>query len=234
MKESLKSTLGFALSMAPQRMQVAVKEQMEMLYWRINRWKSGDVVYNGHYELCFTEVFGLEKSHYDGKRLLDIGCGPLGSLEWADNAVERVGADPLAEKYKRLHPNRFTMEFVRTGSEDMPFETGHFDVVSIFNALDHVEDVAAAAAEAERVLAPGGDLLLIVEVDHPPTLTEPHMLTESVLDLFPNCEVVTRRTVTVNADHNLYESVFTGEPRTTPGTPGILIARLVKRSGPAN
>ncbi len=232
MLTGVKNALGFVVSKAPSGLQVAVKEQMEMLYWRLNRWKSGDVVYNGHYELCFTQVFGLEKSHYDGKRLLDIGCGPLGSLEWADNAIERVGADPLAEKYKRLHPGRFTMEFVRTGSEDMPFETDYFDVVSIFNALDHVEDVAAAAAEAERVLAPGGDLLLIVEVDHPPTLTEPHQLDEGVLDLFPRCEVISKRTVSVNADHNLYQSVFDAKPRSGPDEPGILIARLTKRRVP--
>lgn len=161
--------------------------------------------------------------------MLDIGCGPLGSLEWAEEAAERVGADPLADKYIKLNGGIHRMKYVKAGSEELPFEDGYFDIVSIFNALDHVEDVSASVVEAERVLAPGGDLLLIVEINHKPTLTEPHFLTDNILEDFRNCETRTRMECAVNAQHNVYGSIFEAQPRATPDDPGILCAHLVKR-----
>jgi hypothetical protein len=39
---------------------------------------------------------------FKGKKFLDIGCGPRGSLEWASQATTRVCADPLAVQYGKL------------------------------------------------------------------------------------------------------------------------------------
>ncbi|MGH7908948.1 MAG: class I SAM-dependent methyltransferase [Thermodesulfobacteriota bacterium] len=55
----------------------------------------------------------------------------------------------------------------------MPFEDGYFDFVSSFNSLDHVDDLDQAIAEITRVIAPGGLLLLITDVNHAPTKREP-------------------------------------------------------------
>lgn len=121
------------------------------------------------------------------------------------------------------------MKYVSAGSEDLPFEDSYFDVVSIFNALDHVENVDSAIAEAERVLAPGGDILLIVETNHKPTLTEPHFLTDSILTDFSSCEVRSQKMYAINAQHNVYRSISEAKPRSTPDEPGILCAHLVKR-----
>jgi len=46
----------------------------------------------------FLDYFGLSKDFYKGKKILDIGCGPRGSLEWADMTLERVGLDPPGRK----------------------------------------------------------------------------------------------------------------------------------------
>ena len=97
---------------------------------------------NAHYAWCFTDCFGLPLELYDGKRVLDVGCGPRGSLEWAERAAERVGLDPLADEYQRLHSREHAMTYVAAPAESIPFPDGHFDVVSTMNSLDHVDDLA--------------------------------------------------------------------------------------------
>src|SRR5687767_10314946 len=57
-------------------------------YRTIWRWKEKEAqesgrLLNTHYEPFYTTVFGLTHADYAGKAVLDIGCGPRGSLEWA-------------------------------------------------------------------------------------------------------------------------------------------------------
>jgi SAM-dependent methyltransferase len=131
---------------------------------------------NAHYEALFTGLVGLSADDYAGKAVLDVGCGPRGSLEWAGAARRRVGLDPLADDYRELGAGAHAMEYVAAAAEAMPFDDAEFDVVASFNALDHVDDLAAAVSEVKRVLRPGGHLVLAVEVGHAPTWSEPQEL----------------------------------------------------------
>jgi ubiquinone/menaquinone biosynthesis C-methylase UbiE len=152
----------------------------------------------------------------------------LGSLEWATGAAERVGVDPLADRYRELNQGRHGMRYVAANSENLPFDDTTFDVVSVFNALDHVENMDDTIQEVQRVLARGGDLLLICEIDHEPTLTEPQTLSEDVLDHFDDCKVMMRRVFAINDRHDVYASISEGQRRAS-GEPGILCAHLIKR-----
>ena len=229
MKDTVKNVFGYILSKFPISAQTFVKQEMEILYWRLNLKRSGNKFYNGHFEYYYTRLFDLDPAYFTGKQMLDIGCGPLGSIEWAKMAARRVGADPLAKKYIRLNGGAQDMEYVEASSEALPFEDGEFDIVSCFNALDHVENVDAAIAEAERVLAHGGDLLLIVEICHRPTLTEPHNLTLDILEDFRHCTVKSKNVYAVNEDHNLYGSIKAAKYADEPGAPAILCAHLKKQ-----
>ena len=51
------------------------------------------------------KYFNLDKSFYKNKRILDVGCGPRGSLEWDDMALERVGLDPSTINRSEPSPN---------------------------------------------------------------------------------------------------------------------------------
>lgn len=153
-------------------MRTWIKRVMEWLYWLTARVRSGPLS-NDHYVQFYTDHFGLSPAYYDGKRILDIGCGPRGSLEWAGNAAERVGLDPLAAHYQGLGAAKHQMRYVATGAESIPFPDGHFDVVCSFNSLDHVDSLDRVIAEIGRVVKPGGVFLLITDVNHAPTLTEP-------------------------------------------------------------
>ena len=61
----------------------------------------------------------------------------------------------------------------------MPFSEGHFDAVVWVNAIDHVDDFAATAAEIQRVLRPDGVFRMHVHY-HPPTVAEPVELNDAV------------------------------------------------------
>lgn len=225
----VQNVAAVGLRFAPDGMRASYKRTFEMLFWRKHLLKSGGFQHV-HMLKAFTESFEIDPSFYDGKHILDIGCGPTGSLEWADGAARRVGVDPLAARYLKLNGGTQKMEYVTAGAEDLPFDEGAFDVVSIFNALDHVDNVDAAILEAVRVTKIGGTLLLIVEIDHRATITEPHTLEEDITDKFLQCDVDLKRIYRTRDDHNLYQSVFDALPREKAGDPGIVVARLTKRA----
>jgi SAM-dependent methyltransferase len=200
------------------------KHRDELAYWSARAGEEGRLS-GGHYEHFFTAHAGLDRSFYDGKRLLDVGCGPRGSLEWAGNAAERVGLDPLADAYARFRDGTETMTYVAAGAERMPFADASFDVVSSLNSLDHVDDLDAAIAEIARVAAPGAMLLLIVDVEHEATTTEPHELGWEILERFaPAWRAVDVRRL-ARPDDTTLGSVLAGEPYGGAG-PGVLSARL--------
>jgi SAM-dependent methyltransferase len=107
---------------------------------------------------------------------LDIGMGRLGisSTQFLRQEERLVAIDPIepidADDWQLPKPcvamlrelQSTTERLVgRAESTDLPDDS--FSVVSIENALDHVQDPAAVLDEARRVLAPGGYLLLTVD-----------------------------------------------------------------------
>jgi SAM-dependent methyltransferase len=209
------------------------KEDAELAYWRERRDGQGPLEQGAPlYRLVFIDHFGLDEAFYEGKRLLDIGCGPRGSLTWAGGAAERVGLDPLVSKYRELQQGDHGMTYVEAGAESIPFPDGHFDVVSTINSLDHVEDVDRAIAEITRVTRSGGMLLVLVDVGHEPTPTEPHELDWDLVERFAGgWELIELRGYERPSD-NLYSNLQAGlafdhcnpEPR-----PGVLSARFTRR-----
>lgn len=149
-----------------------IKLLFEFLYWQIKKWQEKDFT-NHHYKEFFTKHFRLSEEFYTGKKILDIGCGPRGSLEWAANAQERVGLDPLAEKYLKLNQKKHKMTYVKGFSEQIPFENDYFDIISSFNSLDHVQNINKTLTEIHRCLKKNGLFLLISDIHTRATLTEP-------------------------------------------------------------
>ncbi len=187
------------------------KAESELAFWR-KTLPPGVRVENGYYEYLFTTLFTLQLQDYQGRRVLDVGCGPRGSLEWATMVRQRVGLDPLASSYRAFGTARHAMEYIEAGSESMPFATGAFDLVASFNSLDHVTDLDRTIEELARVLAPDGRLLLIAEVNHEPTLTEPITFSWDVTARFaPGLEVVRARCLEKPAGP-IYQSIHMDVP----------------------
>jgi SAM-dependent methyltransferase len=202
------------------------KRRAELGYWK-GRSSAEGGLQGVHYERFFTDYFGLTRSDYDGKRVLDIGCGPRGSLEWASNAAERVGLDPLAREYGRLVGHAHAMKYVAGGAEAIPFPDGHFEVIASFNSLDHVDDLGRATSEIARVAAPGALLLLLTDVNHEPTFTEPQSFGWDVLTRFePEWTVVESRRI-AKTGMGMMEDLDAGAPvAPTAAGAGYLTALL--------
>jgi SAM-dependent methyltransferase len=223
-----------ALSLMPQVAQTKLKEWKEFRYWRRKQAQETNLT-NAHYAYFYTQYFGLGLEDYHGHRILDVGCGPRGSLEWATSAIEAVGVDPLADRYRTLQTRKQRMTYVNAYAEEMPFRDGYFDDVFCFNALDHTADFRAALNEIGRVLRPGGRLLLITEVNHEPTLAEPNCILPDELATLLECrfDFNMRGLYRVRADHNVYESVREADAIDSAtlvyGVPAIFTARCRRR-----
>jgi SAM-dependent methyltransferase len=208
----------------------ANKKSAELEFWK-DRHREEGVLDHGHYERFYTSIFGLTQESYDGKRILDIGCGPRGSLEWANRAADRIGLDPLAQEYKKLGTDKHQMTYVNARSDKIPFPDGYFDVVASFNSLDHVDELERTIQEIIRVTRRSGVFLLIVEINHPPTQTEPISLKlDSVLGAFASGFTVNRSwcCAMLPEQHDIYGSVLANKPPVSGDSPAVLCALLAR------
>jgi len=92
--------------------------------------------------------------------ILEVGGGQSGltSMLYPQARVVNLDLDPsFAASALNRRPN---MRFVAGDARQMPFPDASFDMVTMFDLLEHIEDDAAAAREALRVLRPGGWVLV--------------------------------------------------------------------------
>ena len=93
--------------------------------------------------------------------LLEVGGGQSGlsALLYPRARVTNLDMEPaFAEAPCNRDNPRVT--FVAGDATDLPFEDESFDVVTMFDLLEHVPDDGAVAREALRVLRPGGRVLV--------------------------------------------------------------------------
>ncbi len=207
------------------------KGDAEFEFWQKTREDAGGTLQNGYYEQLFTDQFGLTREFFAGKRILDIGCGPRGSLEWATEAARRVGLDPLVDRYRDLGIDEHAMEYCLAPAESIPFPDESFDIVSSLNSLDHVDNLHETLGEITRVLVPGGSFLVEVEFGHRPTETEPIEIPSDFAEsLRPAFKVLLNQRFASSSEriHSAYiEAVPYKEGKRY--SPGVMVVRLVKQ-----
>jgi ubiquinone/menaquinone biosynthesis C-methylase UbiE len=212
--------------------QIKWKEFNEFNYWRERKDIEG-VLANSHYKHFCTSHFGLDESFYRNKVILDVGCGPRGSLEWATMASRRIGLDPLALEYLKLGTDKHKMEYICSSGENIPLRNGACDAVFSFNSLDHVAAVDQTLEEIIRITAPGGLFLLLVEVNHYPTDCEPHQLTpKNIIDYLKETFICESLEVYKPIVKGMYQSILVGEKFSNPVETietGYMSARFVRK-----
>jgi len=96
-----------------------------------------------------------------GARVLDVGCGRgviLGPL--ADRGLEVHGVEVSAEAARGADPRAEVRVAARLA--DAGYPEAFFDEVVIWHVLEHLADPRAALEEMQRILKPGGRLIVAV------------------------------------------------------------------------
>jgi SAM-dependent methyltransferase len=105
---------------------------------------------------------GLAEAGMGGDiELLDVGCGTAGTTAFLAAGRRVVGCDAAPEALA-LARHRGLAGLVRADAAALPFSAARFDVALALDVLEHHDDDRAVAAEAWRVLRPGGLLLATV------------------------------------------------------------------------
>jgi len=103
-----------------------------------------------------------------GLRLLDLGCGTGANLPMlresagARGWVTALDFSPHALRFARDHLGAEQISLAQGDALHLPFADDSFDVVTMFDVLEHLSDDSRALGEVRRVLRPGGALVLSV------------------------------------------------------------------------
>jgi SAM-dependent methyltransferase len=118
-----------------------------------------------------------DERFFEGKVVVDVGPGPVGFPDACPARIS-IGVDPLADRYAEhglLLPDSPAL-YLTSGAEKLPLLAAQADVVIARDTLDYVESPRRCMVEFQRVLRPGGTLVLLFDVDHVPSRSQPNAL----------------------------------------------------------
>lgn len=131
-----------------------------------------DKIAPAYAECCFQDPHEKTPDHYvldvvlehTTGTLCDMGCGPGHLLRYLyDSGVRAlVGVDLSAGMLAQARGRNPEVELVQASMHDLPVQDGAWGTIVAFYSLIHVRrrDVLGVLREFERVLAPGGLLLV--------------------------------------------------------------------------
>jgi SAM-dependent methyltransferase len=104
-----------------------------------------------HRRALATQIRAAVRGLPAGQRVVDVGCG--------DRPYEPI-LRPIAAEYVGVDATAGPAVDVVANADALPFDDERFDLLLCSQVLEHVEDPAACVAEAWRVTAAGGTVLL--------------------------------------------------------------------------
>ena len=148
-------------------------QEYEQAYWRshaesIDKGTVGQLDwYDWRARQLEARLASLPNPRPKSGRILEIGSGPIGivnSLGWG----ERYAIDPL-EWFYRQTPSLVKLRrpgtiYLSGAGETLPLEDASCGLVIIENVIDHTYAPTTIMREISRVLEPGGELYLLVNV----------------------------------------------------------------------
>lgn len=208
------------------------KYAFELDYWQEQYKKEKENFSRPEYyrRLMLAMAQENDEKFLQNKIIADFGCGPRGSLSWANNCSIKIGIDVLADRYADFFPNEILshrMFYIRSTERIIPIPSNSIDIMFSLNAMDHVDDFKIICNEIIRVIKPGGEFIGSFNLNEPYTLCEPQTLTERIIkkDLLSFLKVNSYR-ITNQGDG--YEPFFKRNLSYSDGFPAFLWVRAQK------
>jgi SAM-dependent methyltransferase len=225
---------SFKVLLRPVRNRFVSKYDSELSFWqRRFELENGSFV-NSQYEPMMLAIAEEHtQSFVAGKIIADFGCGPLGTLQWAESALMRIGIDVLADRYADAFYDTIishNMVYIKSTERVIPLPSEFVDIMFTVNAMDHVDNFSSMCSEIIRVMKPGGELIGSFNLEEPATACEPQRLDESIIDreLLRTLRIKSYRVSDKGPEDNPYASFLNGTISYTSGREGFLWVRAMK------
>ncbi len=135
-------------------------------FWKTEK---GGIIYRGVPVALPGREFGLNqrlsvlKGVNYGDKILSIGCGIAADLKTIkEKECITLGLDPSRKFLNEGNKAHNADNLVQAIGEHLPLKEGSFDLVLLFEVLEHVIAPNIAIKEINRILKPGGLLFLTV------------------------------------------------------------------------
>ena len=134
----------------------SVNQETYLLEQRITTYLSRYGYFKKRYQSQLLDI----KAFKPGGKLLDIGCNiGLFLSEARTSGFDVVGVELNTDcaEYARTH---FGLEVHSDYLDKIAFKAGSFDVVTMYDVLEHIPDLHGILTEIHRILKPGGVLVV--------------------------------------------------------------------------
>lgn len=138
----------------------------------INQWNNAAIKYTedqeqSEYVESNKRVVKERFQHFEGEKLLDIGCGYGFYTEYfrsiGANAVGIDGSEKMIELAKKRYPE--SVFSVMDIAKPLPFKEESFDIVFCNQVLMDIENIEIIFSECRRILKQGG--IFYYSIVHP-------------------------------------------------------------------
>lgn len=95
------------------------------------------------------------------RQILDIGCGTGATLDHLKRYGEAQGVD-LSEMALEFCRRRGHQRVILGSATELPFAAGAFDLITVLDVIEHLDDDVLGLSEIRRVLKPGAPVVIFV------------------------------------------------------------------------